>query len=132
VAQAGKALDEHRRAVMLERWEGLTKTYNRVHDPRERSGDIAELRRLHVELDRAVAVAYGWEDLPLDHDFHETRQGVRYTLGPTTRTEVLDLLLELNHERAAAEAGLAPQRPRRGSGRRATPGSGQASLLEHP
>jgi hypothetical protein len=113
---------------MLERWQGLTATYNRVHDPRERSEDIAELRRLHVELDHAVAVAYGWEDLPLDHDFYETRQGVRYTLGLATRTEMLDRLLELNHERAAAESGLVPQRPGRSGGRRATPGSGQGSL----
>jgi Eco57I restriction-modification methylase/MmeI, target recognition domain len=128
VTRAGKALDDYRRATMLERQEGLTKTYNRVHDPREHSEDIAELRRLHVVLDHAVAVAYGWEDLPLDHDFHETRQGVRYTLGLRTRTEVLDRLLELNHEQAAAEAALAPQRPRRGGGRRATPGSGQAAL----
>jgi hypothetical protein len=129
MGQAGKALDEHRRGIMLDRWEGLTATYNRVHDPRERSEDIAKLRRLHVELDHAVAVAYGWEDLPLDHDFQETRQGVRYTLGLATRTEMLDRLLELNHERAAAEAGLAPQRPRRSGGRRAAPGSDQGSLV---
>ena len=128
VGRAGNALDEHRWAVMQERWEGLTATYNRVHDPRERSADIAELRRLGVELDHAVAVAYGWEDLPLDHDFQKTRQGVRYTVGLATRTELLDRLLALNHERAAAEAALAPQRPRRGGGRRAAPGSGQSSL----
>jgi hypothetical protein len=113
---------------MLERWEGLTKTYNRVHNPDEHAHDIAELRRLHVELDNAVAVAYGWDDLPMDHDFHETRQGVRYTLGPTTRTELLDRLLALNHERAAAEAAAGLTRQRRGGARRRRPVDGQTSL----
>jgi hypothetical protein len=128
VAKAGGALDMHRRALMVERWEGLTKTYNRVHDPDERAEDIVELRRLHVELDHAVAVAYGWDDLPMDHDFHDTRQGVRYTLGPATRTELLDRLLELNHQRAAAEAAAGLTRKRRGGARRRKPVDGQTSL----
>ena len=128
VTKAGGALDAHRRALMLERWEGLTKTYNRVHDPDERAEGIVELRRLHVELDHAVAVAYGWDDLPMDHNFHETRQGIRYTLSPTTRTDVLDRLLELNHQRAAAEAAAGVTRPRRGGARRRRPADGQTSL----
>jgi hypothetical protein len=103
VGDVGRRLDQHRRALMLERWEGLTKTYNRVHDPDEHTEDIAELRRLHIELDHAVAAAYGWDNLNLDHDFHETRQGIRYTLGPVVRQEMLDRLLELNHERYADE-----------------------------
>jgi hypothetical protein len=128
VGKAGGALDAHRRALMLERWEGLTKTYNRVHDPDERAEDIVELRRLHVELDHAVAVAYGWDDLPMDHDFHDTRQGVRYTLGPATRIELLDRLLELNHQRAAAEAAAGLTKQRRGGARRRRAAEGQTSL----
>ena len=58
-ASAGKALDEHRRALMLDRWEGLTATYNRVHNPGERAADVTALRDLHVALDHAVAAAYG-------------------------------------------------------------------------
>jgi hypothetical protein len=127
VGKAGGALDSHRRALMLDRWEGLTKTYNRVHDPDERAEDITELRRRQVELDHAVAVAYGWDDLPMDHDFHDTRQGLRYTLAPATRTELLDRLLELNHERAAAEAAAGLTRKRRGGARR-RPVNGQTSL----
>jgi hypothetical protein len=111
VADAGKALDEHRRALMLDRQEGLTKTYNRVHDSAEVAADIVELRKLHVDLDGSVAAAYGWEDLELDHDFYETPQGSRYTLGPIVRTEILDRLLELNHQRFAEEiaAGQHPE-----------------------
>jgi hypothetical protein len=108
ISRMAEELDEHRRALMLERNEGLTKTYGRVHSADERARDIQELRRLHVELDHAISAAYGWGDLNLDHGFHETPQGVRYTIGPAARVEVLDRLLELNHERYAAEvaAGL--------------------------
>ena len=88
---------------MQDRQEGLTKTYNRFHDPDETSADIQKLRQLHVEMDNAVAVAYGWTDLDLGHDFHETKQGVRYTISEPARREVLARLLKLNHERYAEE-----------------------------
>ena len=93
---------------MLAREAGLTKTYNLVHVRRCADADIVELREIHRQIDHAVAHAYGWDDLDLDHGFHETRQGIRYTVGPAARQEILDRLLELNHERYAAEvaAGL--------------------------
>ena len=47
---------------MVENDEGLTKTYNRFHDPDEGSAAIARLRELHAEMDRAVLGAYGWSD----------------------------------------------------------------------
>jgi len=67
-----------------------------------------------------VVRAYGWDDLltaGLDHGFHDTRQGPRYTIGPVVRQEILDRLLELNHERYAAEvkAGLHDKRSRKRS-----------------
>jgi hypothetical protein len=104
----GEQYHEHRRQVMLARQEGLTKTYNRFHDQDERAEDIAMLRRLHTEMDAAVAAAYGWHDLDLGHGFHETKQGTRYTISEAARREVLDRLLALNHERYAEEvaAGL--------------------------
>jgi hypothetical protein len=103
VERLGAAVEENRREMMRANNEGLTKTYNRVHNLGEHSTGIEELRRLHRELDIAVAEAYGWGDLDLDHGFHETSQGVRYTIGPAARTEVLDRLLELNHQRYADE-----------------------------
>ncbi len=56
---AGGALDRHRAALMVANVEGLTRTYNRVHNDAQATPGIVELRRLHVELDEAVAVAYG-------------------------------------------------------------------------
>jgi hypothetical protein len=39
----------------------------------------------------------------LNHGFHETKRGVRHTISETARREVLDRLLELNHQRYADE-----------------------------
>ena len=96
---------------MLARQAGLTATYNLVHDLKCADVDIADLREIHRAIDEAVVRAYGWADLldsGLDHGFHDTRQGARYTVGPMIRQEILDRLLELNHARYAAEvkAGL--------------------------
>jgi hypothetical protein len=82
---------------------GLTDVYNRFHNLNESSTDSQTLRDLHVEMDNAVAAAYGWTDLKLDHGFHETKQGVRYTISEPARREVLQRLLMLNHERYAEE-----------------------------
>ncbi len=101
--ELGRVYYEHRQSIMRERQEGLTKTYNRFHDPQEVSGDIQKLRELHVEMDNAVAAAYGWSDLDLEHGFHETRQGIRFTISDEARREVLDRLLALNHERYKEE-----------------------------
>ncbi len=103
IAELGGTLHEHRGAQMLRRQEGLTTTYNRFHDQDERADDIVRLRELHVELDQAVRHAYGWDDLDLAHGFHDTRFGTRFTFAPTPRQEVLDRLLELDHERYAEE-----------------------------
>jgi hypothetical protein len=99
----GERYHEHRRQTMFARQEGLTKTYNRFHNPEEAGSDIQKLRQLHVEMDHAVAAAYGWTDLDLGHGFHQTKQGLRFTISEAARREVLGRLLKLNHERYAEE-----------------------------
>ena len=101
----GDRLDTYRRSVMLARQTGLTKTYNLVFDPTVHDEDIAELRRIHEAIDRATVTAYGWTDLldRLDHGFHPAGRDLRYTIGPWAQREILDRLLELNHERYAEE-----------------------------
>lgn len=113
VTRAGGALSRHRSGLMIANDEGLTSTYNRIHQESDQTTGIVELRRLHVELDQAVAAAYGWDDLRLDHGFFPTPQGMRFTFGPHVQTEILDRLLELNHTRFVAEAGPSRDRPRR-------------------
>ena len=129
----GKEYYEFRAALMVRNDEGMTKTYNRFHDPYEDSAEIDELRRLHEAMDRAVLDAYGWTDIPTDCEFlldyeidEETwgrkKKPYRYRWPDEVRDEVLARLLELNAERAAEEAraGLttplkseAQHRPRR-------------------
>jgi len=100
----GAALDTERRAIMLRRGLGLTSLYNQVNDPSIRGdADVDRLREIHVEIDEATLAAYGWEDLSLDHGFHTYRQMERWTVSPVVRLEILDRLLELNHERARVE-----------------------------
>ena len=66
---AGKTYYDHRAALMVQRNEGLTRTYNRFHDPNESAPEIARLRDLHATMDRAVLDAYGWPDIPTDCEF---------------------------------------------------------------
>jgi hypothetical protein len=112
---AGKAYYEFRAALMIRNNEGLTKTYNRFHDPDERDPEIVKLRELHAAMDRAVLDAYGWSDLPtdceflLDYEIDEEEWGTkkkpyRYRWPDEVRDEVLARLLELNAERAREEA----------------------------
>jgi len=102
----GEQYHEYRRQIMLARQEGLTATYNRFHNPDEHSADIVRLRELHVEMDRAVAAAYGWQDINLGHGFHQTAQGIRFTISEDARREVLARLLKLNHERYEEEVRM--------------------------
>lgn len=109
MATSGAALDEARRETMVDRRLGLTGLYNLVNDPEiESDPDVDRMREIHVELDEATMAAYGWDDVPLDHGFHTYRQMERWTVSPAARVEILDRLLELNHERARAEGQDVP------------------------
>ena len=112
---AGKAYYEYRAAQMIKRNEGMTKTYNRFHDPYENDPEIIRLRGLHAAMDRAVLDAYGWTDIPTDCDFlldyeiDEVTWGTKkkpygYRWPDEIRDEVLARLLLLNAERADEEA----------------------------
>ncbi len=115
----GKEYYNFRAVLMVSNNEGLTKTYNRFHDPNETSPDILKLRELHAEMDRAVLDAYGWTDLKATCEFlldyeeeDEDENGAaskkkkpwRYRWRDEFRDEVLARLLELNKQRAEEEA----------------------------
>ena len=112
---AGQAYYEFRASLMVRNDEGMTKTYNRFHDPYENDPEIAKLREHHAAMDRAVLDAYGWTDIPtdceflLDYEIDEEEWGnskkpYRYRWPDDVRDEVLARLLELNAERAREEA----------------------------
>jgi hypothetical protein len=118
---AGRTYYAFRAALMVKNNEGLTKTYNRFHDPDETSPDILKLRELHSVMDRAVLDGYGWTDIPTDCEFlldweddeEETgrrrKKPWRLRWPGDVRDEVLARLLALNGERGAEEerAGVA-------------------------
>ena len=134
---AGRNYYEFRSGLMIRNNEGLTKTYNRFHDPDERNPDILKLRELHAAMDRAVLDAYGWTDIPthceflLDYEIDEEAWGdkkkpYRYRWPDDVRDEVLARLLELNAERAKAEALAGNAGGKRGKrGVNATPAAHQ-------
>jgi hypothetical protein len=100
--EIGRRYYSHRAAVAHDQAIGLTDVYHLMHGDCD-SSSISKLRSLHVEMDRAVAAAYGWNDLDLSHDFHDTKQGRRFTISEAARREVLQRLLKLNHECYAEE-----------------------------
>ena len=114
---AGKAYYEFRAALMVRKDEGMTRTYNRFHDPYEDDPEIEKLRELHAAMDRAVLCAYGWTDIPTDCDFlldyeideatwGRKKKPYRYRWPDAIRDEILARLLALNAERAAEEARM--------------------------
>jgi hypothetical protein len=129
---AGKTYYEFRATLMVKNNEGLTKTYNRFHDPDERDPDIQKLRDLHSAMDRAVLDAYGWTDIPtscdflLDYDIDQSTWGDKkkpyhYRYPDPIRDDLLARLLDLNSHRAkeeslsGANSSKRPKRPRRRS-----------------
>jgi len=113
---AGEAYHAFRAQVMIDRNEGLTKTYNRFHARGENAADIGRLRALHAEMDAAVLRAYGWDDLVeraapefIEQDADEGKTPkTRLDWPAEFKDEVLARLLALNAARAAQEraAGL--------------------------
>jgi hypothetical protein len=101
LVDAGRALDEERREIMLRRNLGLTKLYNLVNDPSiYGDSDVVRLREMHVEVDDAAIAAYGWDDIVVGHGFHTYRQVERWGPGVAARADLLDRLLLANHARA--------------------------------
>jgi hypothetical protein len=119
----GERYHDFRSQLMLSRQEGLTDTYSRFHDSKERSEDVARLRTLQVEMDYAVVGAYRWDAKDLGHDFHETKQGHRYTISESARRRVISSLLTLNHQRHAEETRSLhrPGNQKRGKSKSAPP-----------
>ncbi|MFL5872326.1 MAG: Eco57I restriction-modification methylase domain-containing protein [Solirubrobacterales bacterium] len=113
--EVGRVYNEHRAQLMVADEEGLTRTYNRFHDPEEASPAIVELRQLQEAMDRAVLDAYGWADIPTDCEFlldyevddeersSRRKKPWRYRWPDDVHDEVLARLLALNAKRAAEE-----------------------------
>lgn len=106
--ELGEDLIKQHEGYYREHHCGPSDLCGRFHSPGQEDARLDSLRRLQIKVDQAVASAYGWTDLDLCHGFHETKQGVRYTISEPARLTILDRLLGLNHERHEEEvrAGL--------------------------
>ena len=99
LGHVGENYHHSRASLMVDYDEGLTKTYNRFHNPDETDQGIPRLRELHEAMDRAVLEAYGWTDISTECEFlldYEIeggggRRNLTATDGPTmfgTRSSV--------------------------------------------
>jgi hypothetical protein len=126
--EVGEAYDAYRSALMVERNDGLTKTYNRFHDRREMAADVVRLRELHDEMDRAVLAAYGWRDLakttaPAFRPREDDPDKTHLDWPQRFKDEVLDRLLKLNAKRPHAESNdSASEEEQWSCGQRTAPG----------
>lgn len=106
----GARFNEFRTEIMCSSQFGLTDFYNNIHDPDNVDPGFETLRQLHRQIDETIAIAYGWDDLDLGHDFHEVpylpdNDSLRYTISEPARLEVLRRLAVLNRERYEDEVG---------------------------
>ncbi len=138
---AGKTYYEFRADLMVRKNEGLTKIYNRFHDPNNHEPDIVKVRGLHAAMDRAVLDAYGWDDIStdceflLDYEIDEETWGTkkkpyRYRWPEAVHDEVLARLLNLNqkrHEQEVAVGLQAEKGGKRSAPQKAKPKDGSAS-----
>ena len=104
----GEKYHRTRESIFVSLRIGLTKFYNRFHDPADRSAMIEEMRNLHRQMDLEVAKAYEWEDLDLGHGFQviphlPDTDNIRFTISASARTAVIGRLAELNRIRYQEE-----------------------------
>ena len=92
-------LNSLRSKLMLEHQFGLTKLYNKIHDPGCIETEIIQLRGLHEKLDQEVLHAYGWIDIDTRHGHYETTQGIRFFPCHEAQKEILKRLILLNEKR---------------------------------
>ncbi|MCA9640911.1 MAG: hypothetical protein KC492_09455, partial [Myxococcales bacterium] len=113
---------------------GMTDAMNAVHSRAVSDEGTLELRRLMAEIDREVALTYGWEANDLAHEFHEEPDPegslvVRYGLSHQARDRVLAALIALNRQRYDEEQEAAPAtKPRASKGRSKAVPAGQSTL----
>lgn len=103
--RTGEQYYSWRDQVMASRQLGLTKTYTLLHDPDKRASAIEQLREHHMEMDSAVLVCYGWDDIELEYGFHQNdRKRIRFMPSRRAQREIFARLMELNQQIAAEEA----------------------------
>lgn len=104
LVQLGEKLSNLRQELMLSNQIGMTKLYNRFHNPEMDDVKLDLLRGVHCKIDEVVLDAYGWTDINLDHGYHKVsylpeNDNLRFTISESARGLLLNRLLELNRDR---------------------------------
>ena len=102
--ELGKEYDIQRKTIAHCNQIGLTDVYNCFHNPSITQESFEQLRQLQKRIDESVRDSYGWNDIDLDHGFHEvgylpTNDNIRYTISEAARIEILRRLAILNKQR---------------------------------
>ena len=132
VDQIGEKLYAARAALMVERQQGLTTTYNQLKDPGCTDAAILSLRALHEQMDRAVLDAYGWSDVAVPP--YCPRTPAEEQALSAFEDDVIDRLFALNAERAKEEAllGLSSAGPAKKAAKAAAGDDGAATTKKKP
>jgi hypothetical protein len=106
----GWSLEEARLSAGRSFGIGPTALHSLVDEPACDLEEVTRIRSLMRDIDAELFRAYGWSDLAPDLTWETYRNVRRFGLSADIRQEVLDRLLELNHERARAEGQGVPAR----------------------
>lgn len=90
----GETLDALRAEIQTATGLGISRIYDRFHDPADVSSLVLRLRDVHREINAAVVAAYGWGGLSLDYDFRPTHRGVRWGLSGEMENGIMGRLME--------------------------------------
>lgn len=101
---AGQEFYAARAALMIESDVGLTKIYNALKSPEDDNPKIADLRRLHESMDKAVLGAYGWSDIGVPPYCAQGKDDAARIAA--FENEIIDRLFTLNAERGSEEEQL--------------------------
>ena len=111
--QLGERFFSLRSHYMVEENKGMTKLYNDLHDPAITNQTIRQLRELQTKINKAVINAYGFDEIDLEHGFHEVAylpegKNTRFTISESVREQLLYRLAMLNKERYEQELAAVP------------------------
>jgi len=104
LSELGEQFFSLRSHYMINQNKGMTKFYNDLHDSSNTDSTIQQLRELQIKINQAVIDAYGFDELDLQHGFHEVAylpegKNTRFTISESVRDHLLYRLAMLNKER---------------------------------
>ena len=109
MVENGQIIDRVVRAALTEMQLGITGLMNQFHDT-DRDRKLEPLREIWRAVDRSVLDSYGWRDISPTYGFRPVGDSlVQWRWDSLSEKEVLQRLLQLNHQRAREEGQDVPE-----------------------